>query len=176
MDAYIGEIRLFAGNFAPYGWAFCNGQELSIARYQALFSLLGTTYGGNGTSTFAVPDLKGRAPMHWGQGPGLSARAQGQQIGSSGVTLGTAQIPSHNHLAMAVDAQGTASGPTDACWAQFVARREVQMLYGSGSQLTQMSPQALDVAGGSQPHNNLQPYLGLNFIICLDDGEYPARP
>ncbi len=176
MDAYLGEIRLFAGKFAPYGWAFCNGQVLSIVQYQALFSILGTTYGGNGTSTFGLPDLRGRAPMHWGQGPGLSATALGQQVGSSSVTLSAAQIPNHNHQACAVSGVGQAGqGPQGASWARSGLGRQATPLYGSGSQLTQMSPQALAAAGSSQAHNNMQPYLGLNFIICLDDGEYPMH-
>lgn len=177
MDAYIGEIRLFAGKFAPNGWAFCNGQLLPIAQYQLLFSILGPTYGGNGTSTFGLPDLKGRAPMHWGQGPGLSTRTLGQPVGSSSVTLNAAQIPSHNHQACAASGVGQAGQePQGASWAQSGLGRQATSLYGSGDQLTQMAPQALDAAGSSQSHNNLQPYLGLNFIICLDDGEYPVRP
>lgn len=174
MDAYIGEIRMFAGNYAPENWAFCDGQLLSIAQYSALFAVLGNAYGGDGHSTFALPDLRNQTPMHWGQGPGLTPREQGQSIGSSDVALSTEQMPSHNHLAMAVDAQGTSAEPADACWAEFVARRQTQNLYGDDGQLTQMSPQALDVTGGSLTHNNRQPCLGMNFIISLY-GEFPSR-
>lgn len=173
MEAYIGEIRMFAGNFAPNGWALCNGQLLPIAQNTALYSILGCIYGGNGSSTFALPDLRGRAPMHWGQGPNLTARALGQQVGSSSVTLSADQIPSHNHSACAYSGPGQDGlGPQDASWAQGGAGRQVPPLYGTGSQLTEMAPQALGTSGGSQTHNNMQPYLGLNFIICLS-GFYP---
>ncbi len=175
MDSYIGEIRMFAGNFAPRDWALCNGQLVSVKQFTALFSILGTTYGGDGINNFALPDLRGRAPMHWGEGPNLTARALGQQVGSGSVNVSADQIPSHNHLAMAVDGSGTISGPADACWAKLVVNRENKNLYGDGSHLTLMSPQALGAAGGNQAHNNRQPYQGLNFIISLS-GSYPVRP
>ncbi|WP_406665697.1 phage tail protein [Gallaecimonas sp. GXIMD1310] len=176
MDSYIGEIRIFAGNFAPRDWALCDGQLLPISQNTALFSLLGTTYGGNGTSNFALPDLRGQAPMHWGNGPGLTPRVLGERAGTETVTLIESEMPGHNHLAHAVNAPGTESSPEAAYWAQSALGRQPPGLYGGGTDKTTMSPQALGVTGGGQPHNNMQPYQALNFIICLQGGEYPPRP
>ncbi|RIX50714.1 phage tail protein [Paenibacillus nanensis] len=175
-DAYIGEIRIFAGNFAPKGWALCNGQLMSIAQNTALFSILGVQYGGDGKTTFALPNLMGSATMNQGSGAGLTPRSMGQKVGSSAVTLLTNQIPSHTHIPQAVDASGTANTPGQNVWAQNPPLDDFsppQNLYDPAVNV-QMSPVALNVAGGSQPHNNMQPYIAQNFIICLS-GEFPSR-
>lgn len=172
-DTYIGEIRIFAGNFAPKGWALCDGQLLAIAQNTALFSLLGTTYGGNGITTFALPDMRGMAPLQQGTGAGLTERFLGEAGGSPEATLSLDQIPEHNHAPSAV-AVGNASSPTNAVWAGLAQGRGVPAVYGT-STAVQMNPQAIGVAGESMPHNNRQPYLGLNFIIALQ-GIYPSRP
>ena len=173
-EPFLGEIRMFGGNFAPVGWAFCSGQLLPIAQNTALFSLLGTTYGGNGQTTFALPDLRGRVPMSFGQGPGLSPRNLGEAAGSEGVTLLTTQMPSHNHAANGATGNATAPSPQGGVWAQ-----QVDSQGGTGNGYTAapnttMSPQAIGQAGGNQPHDNLQPYLCVNFIIALQ-GIYPSR-
>lgn len=173
VDTYIGEIRIFAGNFAPIGWAFCNGQLLPISQNTALFSLLGTVYGGDGKSTFALPDMTGMAPMQQGEGFGLSGHILGEAGGSANVTLKVSDIPQHNHAPSAV-AVGNASSPANALWAGLAQGRGVPAVYGTTPAL-QMSPQAIGAAGQSMPHNNRQPYLGLNFIIALT-GEFPSRP
>ena len=175
MDPFVAEIRIFAGNFAPKGWAFCNGQLLPISQNTALFSLLGTTYGGDGKSTFALPDLQGRAPMFWGQGPGLSLRDLGETGGSQSVTLLQSEIPSHTHQVRGTTAAGTSTNPTDGIWAVAGSRRAPTSLYSpTAAAGTTMSPQALAPAGGSQPHNNMPPYLTMNFIIALQ-GVFPPR-
>ncbi|MED1796406.1 tail fiber protein [Brevibacillus nitrificans] len=176
-DQFVGEIRMFAGDFAPKGWALCNGQLLSISQNTALFALLGTNYGGDGKNTFALPDLRGRAPMHQGQGDGLTNRRVGEQVGSETVTLLQSEMPAHTHLAMAVDQTGDTNSPQGTVWAQapkqgkFVKRDTPLYNDAAGSQ---MSPTALSIAGSSLPHNNRQPYLGVNFIIALQ-GAYPPR-
>ena len=177
MDSYIGEIRLFGGNFEPRDWAFCRGQTLPIAQYSALFSILGARYGGNGTTTFALPNLSASVPIGAGAGPGLTNRAVGATGGSAAVTLNENQMPSHTHQARGVAANGTAQSPVDGVWAQFERTRPVikANVYGDGTPDVQMAAQALGPAGNSQPHNNMQPYLAMNFIICLN-GEYPQRP
>lgn len=162
---FLGEIILFAGNFAPRGWAFCNGQILAIAQNQALFSLLGTTYGGNGQTTFALPDLRSRVPVHAGQGPGLSDYALGQNGGTETVTLLVSELPQHTHRQPATNGEQTTNRPDGALPAAGGVYGEVS----DGSLLTQTSP-----AGGSQPHNNVQPYLTLNYIIALE-GIFPSR-
>jgi microcystin-dependent protein len=167
---FIGDIYIFAGDYAPRGWAFCDGQLLSIAQNQALFSILGTTYGGNGQTNFALPDLRGRAPMHFGQGPGLSNRTLGERGGSEGVALAQTEMPQHNHIASGTDATGTHTGPANAVWATS-ARSDAQY---SARGTVSMSPNALGAAGGGQPHNNMQPFLALRFIIALE-GVYPSR-
>jgi len=177
-DAYIGEIRIFAGNFAPRGWALCNGQLLSIAQNTALFSILGVQYGGDGKTNFALPNMMGRAPMHQGAGTGLTPRTVGQQVGSQTVTLDTTQIPAHTHVPQAVDDPGDSTAPANAFFAEspLIGRppnQTQQPLYSTSSNV-QMSPVALNVTGGSQPHNNMQPFVAMNFIICLE-GEFPSR-
>jgi microcystin-dependent protein len=168
VDPYIAEIRIFAGNFAPRGWAFCNGQILSIAQNTALFSLLGTTYGGNGQTTFALPNLQGRLPMHPGNGPGLTPRTLGETSGSETVTLIQSQIPAHTHQARASTEDANSATPANATWGL-----ASEQLYRPDAGAT-MSPTALTAAGSSQPHNNLQPYLVVNFIIALQ-GVFPPR-
>jgi microcystin-dependent protein len=175
-DPFVAEIRIFPFNFAPKGWAWCNGQLLPISQNTALFSLLGTTYGGDGKSTFALPDLEGGAPMHTGHGwgPGLSQHTEGETGGSQTVTLLQSEIPAHAHVAMAntdiADVQSPANGRS-------LARSQNANAYKppSGQPLVQMHPTALLPAGSDQPHNNLQPYLTLHFNIALQ-GVFPQRP
>ena len=172
-DPFVAEIRMFGGNFPPRGWAFCNGQILPISQNTALFSLLGTTYGGNGSSTFALPNLQGRAAMGTGQGPGLSPRDLGETAGSPSVTLIVNEIPAHNHPANAVGGNGNSSSPNGAIWSAAGSGRTPDNAY-SGSGGTQMNPATISPTGGSQPHNNLPPYLAVNFIIALQ-GIFPPR-
>jgi microcystin-dependent protein len=172
-DPFVAEIRIFAFNFAPKGWAFCHGQLMPISQNTALFSLLGTTYGGDGKSTFALPDLQGSAPMHPGQGPGLSLHDLGEIGGSDTVTLLESEIPSHSHTMMASTVLANAQLPTPNT---ALARSAQGAAYQSNStaNLTAMSPYALAIAGNSQPHNNLMPYLTFNFCIALQ-GVFPPR-
>ena len=162
---FIGEIRLFAGNFAPAGWAFCAGQLLPISENDALFSLIGTTYGGDGQSTFALPDLRGRVPIHFGFGPGLSNRVIGQSGGVEEVTLTTAQIPAHSHPLQANRGLATLPGPGGAVLAQ--SRQAGIDLYLEDDPSVTMAPQSITAVGGSQPHENMQPWMGMNYIISL---------
>lgn len=173
-DAYIGEIRVFAGNFAPKGWALCNGQLMSIAQYTALFSILGVQYGGDGKTTFALPNLMGRAPMGQGTGQGLTPRAMGSTVGNATVTLSTQEIPAHTHTPMAISLPQNSNDPTDHYWAEAPKSKAGQKKLYTPTPNTQMAPDALGIAGGSQPHNNMQPYLAMNYIICLN-GEFPSR-
>jgi microcystin-dependent protein len=167
-DPFVAEIRIFAGNFAPRGWAFCSGQLLPISQNTALFSLLGTSYGGDGRITFALPNLQGRAPMFWGQGPGLTGRVIGETGGESSVTLISAEMPVHTHSLGASTNDADTNLPGNA-----VAGVPPAPLYRPDSDTT-MAPTALAPVGGGQPHNNMQPYLGLSFIIALQ-GVYPPR-
>lgn len=167
-EPFVAEIRIFAGNFAPRGWAFCNGQLLPIAQNTALFSLIGTTYGGDGRTTTALPNLKGRAPMHPGRGPGLTSRRLGQRGGSEMVSLSEAQMPNHTHTLVGSEEDPGATDVTDN-WLPGGSQ-----IYGTPSNLVDMASQALPNVGGSQPHNNLQPFLVMNFIIALV-GQYPSR-
>ncbi len=161
---------MFAGNFAPRGWAFCNGQLLPISQYDALYALLGTTYGGDGQTTFAVPDLRGRAPVHVGTLPGGGTYAQGQAGGAESVTLLTTQIPPHTHT-LTAGAVGTQASPAGGLPGTTPAR---DFRYSNASADVTLHPDALQLAGGSQPHNNLSPYLGMSFIIALE-GIFPSR-
>ncbi len=173
-DPFVAEIRIFPFNFAPRGWAFCNGQLLPISQNTALFSLLGTTYGGNGQSNFALPDLQGSAAMHQGQGPGLSLRDLGEQSGSQTVTLIISEMPAHTHTVSGKVAGGTAS-PTDLVWGTSNAAKVAANFYAPAAAApVNMNPGALSITGGSQPHNNMMPYLTLNFNIALQ-GVYPPR-
>jgi microcystin-dependent protein len=171
-DFYLGEVRIFAGNFAPRGWALCNGQLMSIQQNVALFSIIGTYYGGNGTTNFALPNLQGHVAVGPGQGPGLSTYVLGETIGSSAVTLNSTQLPSHNHVANASSAGGNAGAPaTNTIWA---ASTDGDNLYASSGKNSTMAMTALSPTGGNQPHNNMQPFLVLNYIIALI-GIFPSR-
>jgi microcystin-dependent protein len=171
MDPFVAEIRIFPFNFAPKGWAWCDGQLLPLSQNTALFSLLGTTYGGNGKSNFALPDLQGRAPMHPGQGPGLSLHDLGEIGGSETVTLLESEIPAHNHFVNAHALNGSTSQPGG----QVFARSTVGNAYkAAGGTPAIMAPQTLAPAGGAQPHNNMQPYLTFYFCIAMQ-GVFPPR-
>ncbi|MBN1204066.1 MAG: phage tail protein [Myxococcaceae bacterium] len=174
-EPFIGEIRMFGGNFAPKGWAFCNGQVLSIAQNTALFSLLGTTYGGNGQTTFALPNLQGRIPMHWGTGPGLTPRTLGESSGVESVTLISTQMPAHVHAIGVFDGAGDQPSPGGNVPAMFLNQQTGQNenLYASTAN-AQLGLQGESTAGGSQPHENMQPYLCVSFIIALE-GIFPSR-
>ncbi|WP_100405647.1 phage tail protein [Bacillus solitudinis] len=173
MDPFVGEIRLFAGNYAPRDWAFCEGQLLAISQNTALFSILGTTYGGDGKTTFALPDLRGRTSMHQGQGTGLTPRVLGAAGGETTVTLNQAEIPSHNHSANS-NSTSNQQDTIGAVWASVPSGKGSQPAYTDLSPNTTMNPQALQPTGGNVGHNNMQPYVGLNFIIALY-GIYPAH-
>jgi microcystin-dependent protein len=171
-EPLLGEIRMFTGNFAPQGWAMCNGQLLPINQYQAVFSILGTTYGGNGTSNFALPDLRGRVPIHLGQGPGLSPYIQGQSGGVENVTLLSSQMPVHNHLVNAVASGGNQPSPSGNLPA--IESTGTSLDYSNAVANGQMNPAMISNAGGGLPVPNVQPYLCINFIIALQ-GIYPSR-
>ena len=173
MDPFVAEIRIFPFNFAPKGWAFCDGQLLPISQNTALFSLLGTFYGGDGKSTFALPDLQGSVPMHPGQGPGLSDHFLGEMSGSETVTLLDSEMPVHSHGVMSVAA--VFSGNTNIVTGNAFAQSAQGNAYTPAANLVTMSEEVLTPAGGDMPHNNLQPYLTLNFCIALQ-GVFPARP
>ena len=170
-DPFVAEIRIFPFNFAPQGWAWCDGQLLPISQNTALFSLLGTTYGGDGKSNFALPDLQGRAPMHPGQGPGLSLHDLGETGGSETVTLLESEIPAHAHSLMGSNQLGTQPAVTN----NFPARTTFNMYQSVTNQnLVSMAFEALPPAGGDLPHNNMQPYLTFFFCIALQ-GVFPPR-
>lgn len=168
-EPFVAEVRIFAGNFAPRGWAFCNGQLLPISQNTALFSLIGTTYGGDGRTTTALPNLQGRAPMHPGRGPGLTDRRLGQRGGVETVTLTEAQMPNHTHTLRATSEDGNRQDPAGKAFA-----RGTPMYLPPPQTTAAMDPEVLPQAGCSQAHNNLQPFLVINFIIALV-GLYPSR-
>lgn len=171
-NPFVAEIRIFAFNFAPKGWAFCDGQLLPISQNTALFSLLGTTYGGDGKSTFALPDMQGNAPMHPGQGQGLSLRDLGEMSGTESVTLLVSEIPLHTHtLSCSID-DADLRIPSPA---RSLAKSSGGNIYAPTNGTQIMAFQGLPPAGGGLPHNNMQPYLTLNFCIALQ-GVFPARP
>ena len=174
-DPFVAEIRIFAGNFAPTGWALCNGQLMPISQNTALFSLLGTTYGGDGKSTFALPNLQGSVPLGAVQGPGLSLRDLGEIGGEQTVTLLGTEMPVHSHTAQGSTSGGTDS-PANATWGESKLGKTPLNVYAASGANTNvpMSTQALVIAGGGLPHNNLPPYLCLTFIIALQ-GIFPAR-
>jgi len=173
-DPFVAEIRMFGGNFAPTGWALCNGQLMPISQNTALFSLLGTFYGGDGKSTFALPNLQGSSPLGQGQGPGLSLYDLGQQGGSQFVTLIDSEMPNHTHALRGNFNQADLNDPSPQ---RSIARSNPGTLYQSdtASNLTAMALQTASFAGGSQPHNNMSPYLTVTFMIALQ-GVFPARP
>jgi microcystin-dependent protein len=172
MDPFVAEIRIFPFNFAPKGWAFCDGQILPLSQNTALFSLLGTTYGGDGKSNFALPDLQGNAPMHPGQGPGLSLHDLGETGGSETVTLLESEMPAHAHAVRAATDPADLNAPAPA---RVLTRSASGFAYqSSAAGLVMMASEALAPAGGDQPHNNLMPYLTLNFCIALQ-GIFPPR-
>ena len=173
-DPFVAEIRIFPFNFPPRGWAFCDGQLLPISQNTALFSLVGTTYGGDGKSTFALPDMQGNAPMNQGNGAGLTQRFLGETGGSQFVTLLQSEIPIHTHnFQVDADDVGEERIPTSRALAR--TSGVGGNLYGAVANLVQMAPQSLPIAGGSLPHNNMQPYLTLNFCIAMQ-GVFPQRP
>lgn len=170
---FVAEIKMFAGNFAPTGYALCQGQLLPISQNTALFSLLGTFYGGNGQSTFALPDLQDRGPVNQGQGPGLSERFLGEEGGSQNVTLIQSEMPAHNHILRGTTAGADQVDPTARVWASSATGRTPPPLY-STTQNSTMAQTSLAAAGSSLPHNNMHPILTVTFIIALQ-GVFPAR-
>jgi microcystin-dependent protein len=177
MEAFIGSIVLFAGNFAPRGWQFCAGQILPIAQNTALFSLLGTTYGGNGQTTFALPDLRGRVPVGQGQGPGLSPYDLGEATGVENVSLMLPQMPAHNHMVQVSSGQAdtaTANNNYLAVTNGSLAGDPVVVNTYNGTPTALLGAGSISNTGSSQPHTNLQPLLCLNYIICLE-GIFPSR-
>ncbi|HEX6125007.1 MAG TPA: tail fiber protein [Pyrinomonadaceae bacterium] len=176
-EPFIGQIMLVGFNFQPRGWAFCNGQILSIAQNTALFSLLGTTYGGNGQTTFALPDLRGRVPIHPGQGPGLPNVSLGEVSGSTTHTMIITEMPAHNHLLRANANNANDSLPANAYPAAAVIPTDGNKsvsAYSTATDNTTMNPGVVSPTGGSQPFSIMQPYLGLNFVIALE-GIFPSR-
>ncbi len=171
-DPFVAEIRIFPFNFAPRGWAWCDGQLMPLSQNTALFALLGTTYGGNGKSNFALPDLQGRVPMHPGHGPGLSIRDLGESGGTETVTLLTSEMPQHSHGLTAQAVPGDSPTPAGNAYARVIGA--TPYLPPSGAPMTAMSPQALAPTGGDAPHNNMQPYLTCYFCIALQ-GIFPPR-
>lgn len=172
-DPFVAEIRMFGFNFPPTGWAFCNGQLMPISQNTALFSLLGTFYGGDGKSTFALPNLQDSSPLSQGQGSGLSQYFVGQSGGTETVTLLDSEMPAHSHQARANSGGAGLASPANNIWASLQGRTPPN-LFQSGAPNAPMNPLALSVTGSSFPHNNRQPYLGLNFCIALQ-GVFPAR-
>ncbi|HTG70013.1 MAG TPA: tail fiber protein [Candidatus Udaeobacter sp.] len=171
MDPYLGEIRMFAGNFAPQGWALCNGALLSISENDALFALLGTTYGGDGQTTFALPNLVSRVPIGQGTSPQTGTTyAAGQQGGTESVAISVNELPAHTHPVYASNAGGTQSSPNAAVWAAQTSRN----IYSTALPEGQMNLQSITPTGGSQPHDNMMPFLPINFIIALT-GIFPSQ-
>lgn len=174
-EPYLAEIRMFGCNFAPRGWALCNGQIMSIAQNTALFSLLGTTYGGNGQTTYALPDLQGRAPMEQGSGAGLTPRVLGEEGGTPNVTLLSTEMPLHSHAISGAVIANSNPGETPSTTSLFTNSSPNQLYANAvGSTPVILAPQSITFAGGSQPHNNMQPYLAVTFVIALQ-GIFPAR-
>lgn len=169
-DPFVGQIVLFAGNYAPRDWAFCDGQLLPISRYPHLFAILGTTYGGDGRTTFALPDLRGRVPLHPGSGVGLTERRAGERGGQESVALAVEELPSHAHAAVGSEIEGDAPTPAEAVWARS-NHGDMQYSFSPGIKL---HPEAIQPAGEGRSHDNMAPFLGINFIIALQ-GVFPVR-
>ena len=172
-DPFLGEIRPFGCNFAPRGWAMCEGQILPIQQNSALFSLLGTSYGGNGTSTYALPDLRGSVAIHQGQGPGLSSYTIGEQGGTETVTINTSDMPVHAHLMQVYASSANTNDPTQGYYAIPLAERHSQNLYGDSVNDT-MGTTLASTADSNQPHNNMEPFMAINYCIALQ-GIFPSR-
>jgi microcystin-dependent protein len=170
---YVGELRMFGGSFAPSGWKTCDGQLLPISQYDTLFNLIGTTYGGDGQSTFALPDLHGRVPVHNGTLPGGSTYVLGQNGGTQNVTLTTQQIPAHNHPVVATTTGQTLS-PLNAIPAQPASAQSGTAIYDAATPATNLTANSVGTAGGSQPHENMQPWLAITFIISMF-GIFPTQ-
>jgi microcystin-dependent protein len=168
---FMGEVRVFAGTFAPRDWAFCNGQSLAISQYDALYALLGTTYGGDGVNTFNAPDARGRVPVGQGTGPGLTARVQGQMYGTETVTLLGTQIPAHTHTVSVSDTTANLNTPSGQLIGKGNHYQGPNITTGRTGQLL---PNAVGAIGGSQPHENMMPFLAMSFILCLQ-GIFPSR-
>ena len=166
-DQYIGEVRMFGGNYAPVGWVFCNGQLLNISQYEALYALIGTTYGGDGQTTFAVPDLRGRLPIHMGNGYLL-----GQTGGTEQVTLVSSQLPAHTHVPNASSATAASASPENAFWATSSASNVTP--YSTKAPNATMNPALISPVGGNQPHDNMMPFVTVSFIIATE-GVYPSQ-
>ena len=171
---YVGEIRMFAGNFAPNGWMFCEGQSLPIAENEVLFQLIGTTYGGDGEETFNLPNLASRVPMHMGTGPDGVTYQIGEMAGVESVTLTTQQIPVHTHAQSVSNTQGTSQSPSGKVLALPTSVQPGLILYGADEPISPMNTSALSPQGGNQPHENCQPFLCINFIISLF-GVFPSQ-
>lgn len=173
MEGMIGTIVWFAGNFAPKTWSFCQGQTINIASNTALFSVLGTTFGGNGTTNFQLPDFQGRAAIGAGSGPGLTQRALGQKVGENQTTITANNLPAHTHALIGVAAGGTQKTPGGNFMSN-TGNSDREYFNGNGATLVNMATTGIASSGGSQPFNNAQPYLGMNFIICAY-GIFPSR-
>jgi len=172
MDAFIGEIRLFAGNYAPQDWALCDGSLLRIADYNTLYALLGTTYGGDGATTFALPDLRGRVPVSFGQLTGGSIYVQGQKLGEETHTLTEGELAAHSHLLMGANAAGTLDLPGG----NLLANAAAYCTAPTDGTVAAMNNNSLSSAGGSLAHDNVMPFMVLNYIICINNGIFPDRP
>lgn len=173
-DPFLGEIRIFAGTFAPDGWALCDGQLLAISQFSALFSILGTNYGGNGSSNFALPNLQGCSPLQQGFVEGMTQRVLGEEGGATDVSLTIAEMPGHTHVASASTNSGTSGLPGGKTWAKATFGKVAVNLYSTAAPNVVMSPSAISPIGGNLPHNNMPPYLCLNFIIAVT-GIFPQR-
>lgn len=169
-EPFVGEIRMFAGNFAPRGWAFCDGQLLAVSQNDALFSLLGTVYGGDGRTSFGLPDFRGRLPIHAGHGPGLSERRLGSKGGAEEVTLTVNQLPSHDHPLQGSSASANSLNPGGA----LLATAQSQVYFNREETMTNLNAGSVGDSGGSRSHTNLMPFLCVHFIIALV-GIYPSR-
>jgi microcystin-dependent protein len=173
MDQFVGQVIAVGFNFPPVGWVLCNGQLLSISEYSVLFNLIGTTFGGNGQTNFAVPDLRGRSPLGQGTGPGLPTAVLGQAAGTENVTLNGQQIPAHTHPQMALSAAGTVSKPASTMVLANQPTAQIS-IYGAAASTVSLAPTSIGSAGSSQPHENRQPFNTVNYIISTE-GIYPSQ-